>query len=88
MVLSGRVPESGACVYISGENRVWSVYDVMYAELYVRVSCFVVCRCVVSRRYIDDCNCDMFSIVSVYLDYLKLCVVCINDRRYVCCSGC
>ena len=28
----------------------------------------------------------MFSVVYVYIDYLKLCVVCIDDRRYVCCS--
>ena len=25
----------------------------------------------------------MFSVVNVYLDHLKLCVVCINGRRYV-----
>ena len=30
----------------------------------------------------------MFSVVNVYLDHLKLCVVCINSRRYVCCSEC
>ena len=42
--------------------------------------------CAVSRRYIDVCNCDMFSVVNVYLDHLKLCVVCIDGRRYVCCS--
>ena len=24
------------------------------------------------------CNCDMFSVVNLYLDHLKLCVVCIN----------
>ena len=34
------------------------------------------------------CNCDMFSVVNVYLDHLKLCDVCINGRRYVCCSEC
>ena len=28
----------------------------------------------------------MFSIVNVYLDHLKFCVVCIDGRRYVCCS--
>ena len=28
----------------------------------------------------------MFAIV--YLDHLKFCVVCINGRRYVCCSEC
>ena len=32
--------------------------------------------------------CDMFSVVNVYLDHLKLYVVCINSRRYVCCSEC
>ena len=42
----------------------------------------------VSRRYIDVCYCDMFSVVIVYLDHLKFCVVCINSRRYVCCSEC
>ena len=60
------------------------VCDVLYAVLYVRVSCFVVRGCGVSRRYIDD----MFSVVNVYLDNLKFCVVCINGRRYVCCGEC
>ena len=46
------------------------------------------CGCGVSRRYIDVCYCDMFSVVNVYLDHLKFCVVCINSRRYVCCSEC
>ena len=62
----------------------WYVCDV----LYVCVSCFVVRGCAVSRRYIDVCNCDMFSVVNVYLDHLKFCVVCINGRRYVCCGEC
>ena len=56
--------------------------------LYVRVSCFVVCGCVASMRYINVCNCDMLSIVNVYLNQLTLCVVCIDGRRYVCCSEC
>ena len=64
------------------------VSDVLYAVLYVRVSCFVVRGCGVSRRYIDVCYCDMFSVVNMYLDHLKFCVVCINSRRYVCCSEC
>ena len=50
---------------ISGEDRVWYVRDVLYAVLYVRVSCFVVRGCGVSRRYIDVCYCDMFSVVNV-----------------------
>ena len=54
--------------------------------LYVRVSCFVVGGCGVLRRYIDVCNCELISVVNVYLDHLKLCVVCINSRRYVRCS--
>ena len=66
----------------------WYVRDVLYAVLYVLVSCFVVRGCGVSRRYIDVCYCDMFSVVNVYLDHLKFYVVCINSRRYVCCSEC
>ena len=30
----------------------------------------------------------MFSVVNVYLDHLKFCLVYINCRRYVCCSEC
>ena len=56
----------------------WYVRDVLYAVLYVRVSCFVVHGCGVSRRYIDVCYCDMFSVVDVFLDHLKFYVVCNN----------
>ena len=66
----------------------WYVCDVLYAMLYVRVSCFVVCGCAVSRRYIHVCDCDMFSVVNVYLDHLTFCVVCIDGRMYACCSEC
>ena len=66
----------------------WYVCDVRYAVLYASVCCFVVCGYAVSRRYIHVCNCDMFSVVNVYLDQLKFCVVCIDSRRYVCCSEC
>ena len=61
----------------------WYVRGVLYAVLYVRVSCFDICGYAVSRRYINVCNCDMFTVVNVYLDHLKFCVVCIN----VCCSS-
>ena len=74
------------CAFNSGEECVWCICDMMYAVLYVCVSCFVVRGCAVSRRYIDVCNCDMFNVVNVYLDHLKLCVVRINGRRYVCCG--
>ena len=46
----------------------WYVCDVLYVVLCV--CCFVVCGCAVSRRYIDVCYCDMFSVVNVYLDHL------------------
>ena len=34
------------------------------------------------------CNGGVFSVVNMYLDYLRLCVVYINGRRYVCCNEC
>ena len=61
----------------------WYVRDVLYAVLYVRANCFVVCRCGVSRRYIDVCYCDMFSVVNVYLDHLKLCVLIVECMSVV-----
>ena len=66
----------------------WYVCDVLNTVLYVRVKCFVVRGCAVSRRHIDVYNCDMFSVVYMYLAHLKCCVVCINGRMYVCCSEC
>ena len=66
----------------------WYVRDVLYAVLYVRVSCFVVRGYAVSKRYINVCNCDTFSVVNVYLDHLMFCGVCIDGRRYVCCNSC
>ena len=66
----------------------WYVCDVMYAVLYVCDCCFVGHGRFVSRRYIDICYCDMFSVVNVYLDHLKCCIVCINGRTYVCCGEC
>ena len=62
----------------------WYVCNV----LYVCVCCFVVRGYTVSRRYIDVGYCDMFSVVNVYLDHWKFCVVCIDGRRYVYCSEC
>ena len=56
--------------------------------LYVRDICIVVRGCTVSRRYINVCNCDKFSVVNVYLDHLKFCVVCISGRRYDYCGEC
>ena len=42
----------------------------------------------VSRRYINVCNSDVFSVVTMYIGHLKICAVCINVQRYVCCSEC
>ena len=53
----------------------WYVCDVLYAVLYARVSCFVVRGCAVLRRYINIFNCNVCSVVNVYLDHLKFCVV-------------
>ena len=39
------------------------------------VSYYVVRECVVSRRYIDVCNCDVLSVVNGYLHHLKFCVL-------------
>ena len=61
----------------------WYVRDVLYAVLYVRVSCFGVHGCAVLRRYIDVCNCDVFSVANVYLDHLKLCVLMIEGMTVV-----
>ena len=54
-------------LHLPGEDWVWYVCDV----LYVCVCCFVVRECAVSRRYIDVCYCDMFSVINVYHDHLK-----------------
>ena len=71
MVISIRVPGSGVYIHISGEDRVRYVSDVLYAVLYVRVSCFVVRGCV---WYINVCNFYMFSVVYVYHGHFLCCV--------------
>ena len=53
----------------------WYVCDVLYAVLYVRVNCFAVRGCV--------CNCYIFSVVNVYLDHLKLCVLMVEGMSVV-----
>ena len=40
--------------------------------------------CCLKEVYIHVCNCDMFSVVNVYLGHLKFCVVCIHDRSSEC----
>ena len=67
----------------------WYVRDVLYAVLYVRVSCFVVRGCGVSRRYIDVCYCDMFSVVTGILfianiSQIQNCIITIITRLIIC----
>ena len=59
------------------------VRDVLYAVLYVRVSCFVVRGCGVSRMYINVFYCDMFSVVNVYLYHLKFCLFMVDGMSVV-----
>ena len=61
----------------------WYVCDVLYAVLYVCICCFVVCGCAVSRRYVDVCYCDMFSVVNVCLDHLKFWVFMVEGMSVV-----
>ena len=63
----------------------WYVRDVLYAVLYVSVGYFVVRGCAVSRRYINVCNSDMFSVVNVCPDHLNsvLCVLMVEGMSVV-----
>ena len=59
----------------------------------LRTECdMFVMRCmslpIVSRRYINVCDRDVFSVGNMYLEHLKFYVVCINGQRYVCYSEC
>ena len=45
----------------------WYVCDVMYAVLYVGVSCLVVRGCAVTRRYIDICNRDVLLMYALII---------------------
>ena len=64
------------CVYTSPVRTECGMF-VMYCTV-CPCELFVVRGCAVSRRYIYVCNCDMFSIVNVYLDHLKFCVLLIE----------
>ena len=55
----------------------WSVRshgqcDVLCALVYVRICCFVVRGWAFSRRDINVCNCDMFSVVNLYLGHFEV----------------
>ena len=70
------------CAFTSPVRTECDLFVMYCMQCFISVS--VVLQCAdVSRRYINACNCDMFSVVHVYLDYLKVCVMCIYGRRYV-----
>ena len=50
-----------ACAFTS-PVRTDCVMPVLYAVLYVRLSCFVMRGCAVVRRYIYVCNCDVLLV--------------------------
>ena len=80
-----------AIIVVLCGHQVYECQRVEYAFTSpVRTECdmFVVRGCAASRRYIHVCNCDMLSVVNVYLDHLRFCVVCNNCRMYVYCSEC
>ena len=76
------------CAFTSPVRTECGMFVMYCMQCCMSVSAVAVRGCGVSRMYIDVCYCDMFSVVNVYLDHFKFYVVCINSRRYVCCSEC
>ena len=77
------------CAFTSPMRTQCSMFVMCYMQCCISVS--TVCSgwmCCPEEVYIYVWNCDVFSVVSVYLDHLKFCVVCINGQRYVGCSEC
>ena len=70
-----------------GGGALLDIPCIVFQLMCVLCFCFVVCGCAVSRRYINVCNNDVFSVVNyMSLDQLTFCVVFNNGRRYVCCN--
>ena len=80
--------QSVECAFTSPMRTECGMFVMYCMQCCMSVSPVLVRGCAVSRRYINVCNCDMFSVVNVYPDHLKFCCGCINGRRYVCCSEC
>ena len=80
--------QRGECAFTSPVKTECGMFVMYCMQCCMSMSAVLVRGCAVSRRYINVCNCDMFSVVNVYNDHLKFCVVCIDGRRYVCCSEC
>ena len=66
------------CVFTSLVNTECGMFVMCCTQCCMSVST-VVHGCVVSRRYIHVCNSDSV----LYPDHMKLCVACIDGRRYV-----
>ena len=75
------------CEFTSPVRTDCGMSVIYYMQCCVSVICFVVRGCAVSWswRYINVCNCDMFSVVNVYLDHLKnvLCVLMVEGMSAV-----
>ena len=76
------------CAFTPPVRTEWGMFVVCCMQFFMSVSAVLVCGYAVSRMYIDVWNCDVFSVVNVYLDHLKLYGVCNYGRRYVCCCEC
>ena len=76
------------CVLTSLVRTECGMFVMCCMQCCMSLSTILVLGCAVSSRYINVCNSDVFNVVNVYHDHLKLCVGCINGRRYVCCSEC
>ena len=63
-----RVLESEVCIYISGEDCVWYICDVLYAVLYVRLSCFVVRGCLSVIHLFKGLSYYVYVIMYIPLD--------------------
>ena len=55
------------CAFTSPLMTECDMFEMYCMQCCFRFSCFVVRGCAVSRRYINVCNYEMFSVVNVYL---------------------
>ena len=63
------------CAFTSPVRTDCGMFVMYCMQCCMSVSAILVRGCAISRMYINVCNCDMFSVVDVYLDHLKFCVV-------------
>ena len=70
--------QSVECEFTSPVRTDCGMFVMYCMECCMSMPAVVLGGCAVLRSYINVCNCDMFSVVYVYLDHLKLCGVCID----------